>query len=339
MPVDSHAIRPGVNAHTETKARTRLEVLSHLVRVAEDRLNDGGHAQRVGELSALVAQKVGLPEAEVELIRLTAPLHDIGILGIPDSILHKPGRLSGDEYAVVKQHVDIGVGMLSHGSSELIDMARLITQTHHERFDGSGYPHGLAGNAIALPGQIVAIADFFDTLTRSRPYRKAWTVAEAIAKLRRRSGNEFNPRLVTTFLRALTAADASLRRPTTTRHGPQLKGSLDLDTLVDLLISFGHNGKSGRLLLYLGFSEALLLLNHGRVTHAEFDGLDGEAAVTALLSRATAYGEMDLLLEPIDAEALETAPVTIDISVPQLLIGASVDLDHRVGGVKLSGAA
>lgn len=182
----------------------RLDALERLAAAAEYRDHaTGRHAQRVGLLSALIAERVGVPPDEVELLRRAAPLHDVGKIGIPDHILLKPGRLTREEFAEMQRHVGVGAQLLSQGRSQLIVMAECIAAYHHERWDGSGYPRGLRGDEIPLVGQIVAVADVFDTLVHERPYKRAWPVEEAVAEVRRQRGRWFAPRMVDAFLEVL----------------------------------------------------------------------------------------------------------------------------------------
>jgi putative two-component system response regulator len=179
----------------------RLEVLKRLAIAAEYRDDDTGrHTQRVGHLSALLARALKLPEEMVVLVHEAAPLHDVGKIGIPDSILLKPGKLSADEFEVMKTHTVIGAKILSGGHSNSIRMAAQIALTHHERWDGSGYPHGLAGEAVPVEGRIVAVVDVFDALTNVRPYKSAWNVDRALAEIRRQKGTQFDPCVVEAFL-------------------------------------------------------------------------------------------------------------------------------------------
>jgi putative two-component system response regulator len=154
----------------------------------------------VGKLSALLAQAHGLPPAEVTVIRRAAPLHDVGKIGIPDGILLKPGRLSADEYEIMKTHTTIGAQILSGGRFPLLQVAENIALTHHERWDGGGYPQGLRGESIPLPGRIVSVADAFDAMTRARPYKEAWPVARALAELQQCAGTQFDPKIIDAFL-------------------------------------------------------------------------------------------------------------------------------------------
>ncbi len=182
-------------------ADAHLEVIDRLAIAAEYRDDETGeHIKRVGQTSALLARALRLPSDHVLLIRRAATLHDVGKIGIPENILLKPGRLTPDEFEVMKSHTTIGARILSGGAFPLLQMAEEIALTHHERWDGSGYPRGLKGEAIPLVGRIVAVADVFDILSHPRPYKKAWTADEAIAELQRVAGTHFDPAVVSAFL-------------------------------------------------------------------------------------------------------------------------------------------
>ncbi|MFC4454251.1 HD domain-containing phosphohydrolase [Deinococcus sonorensis] len=186
------------NAHlTERIEGAQLEILQRLARAAEYRDDDTGeHMSRVAVTAAGVARELGVPEATVRLIEQTAPLHDVGKIGLSDGILLKPGRLTPEEFEVVKSHVIIGANILAGGDNALVRMAEEIALTHHERWDGSGYPHGLRGEAIPLPGRIVAVADVLDALTSERPYKRAWTLEAALEEIRAQAGRHFDPQVV-----------------------------------------------------------------------------------------------------------------------------------------------
>jgi putative two-component system response regulator len=151
----------------------------------------------------LLARRLGFDEAQCELLLHASPMHDIGKIGIPDHILLKPGKLTAEEWEIMKTHTTIGAHILEGDDSELLNFAREIAISHHEKWDGGGYPHGLAGEAIPLSGRIVAIADVFDALTSERPYKKPWPVEEAVAYIREQSGSHFEPRIVKEFLACL----------------------------------------------------------------------------------------------------------------------------------------
>jgi len=181
--------------------QAQFEMLARLAAAAEFRDDDTGqHTRRVGDLSVAIAERLGLPAAQIELMRLAAPLHDLGKIAIPDSILGKPGKLTPDEFAQMKTHTTVGAQMLTGSTFALLELAEQIALTHHEKWDGSGYPAGLAGDAIPIAGRIVAAADVFDALTHSRPYKAAWSTKDAIAELTRQAGGHFDPAVITAFL-------------------------------------------------------------------------------------------------------------------------------------------
>jgi putative two-component system response regulator len=187
--------------------QAQLEMLARLAAAAEFRDDDTGqHTRRVGDLSVTIAQHLGLPDAEIELIRLAAPLHDLGKIAIPDAILGKRGKLTVEEFDQMKTHTTIGAQMLAGGAFALLEMAEQIALTHHEKWDGSGYPSGLAGDAIPIAGRIVAVADVFDALTHSRPYKPAWSIPDAIAEITSQAGGHFDPQVLEAFLSVGPAA-------------------------------------------------------------------------------------------------------------------------------------
>jgi HD-GYP domain-containing protein (c-di-GMP phosphodiesterase class II) len=181
----------------------QLQVIHRLARAAEYRDDQTGqHTRRVGDLAADIATALGMPGEQLDLLREAAPLHDVGKIGIPDSILLKPGRLTEGEFEHMKSHTTLGARMLAGGRGlPLLEMAEEIALTHHERWDGSGYPGGLAGAAIPLVGRIVAVADVFDALTHSRPYKEAWTLRDAVTEISAQAGRQFDPVVVEAFLR------------------------------------------------------------------------------------------------------------------------------------------
>ena len=189
-----------VKERTKQLEASQIDILKRLAQAAEFRDDETGeHTYRVGELAAQIAERMGYPEKMVNMIRLVAPLHDIGKIGIPDSILLKAGKLSSDEWELMKTHATIGAKILSGSQSSLLKMAEEIAQTHHERWDGHGY-FGLKGDQIPITGRIVSIADEFDALIHDRPYKKAWTVENAVSEIRSQSGEKFDPQVVDIFL-------------------------------------------------------------------------------------------------------------------------------------------
>lgn len=202
-----------VRDRTRELDEARIEVVERLALTAEYRDDTTGeHCQRVGQLSALLAQKLGLPDADVELIRRAAMLHDVGKVGLSDAILLKEGALTPEEREVVKLHVAIGAEILGRSRSRLLQMAEEIALTHHERWDGTGYLSGSKGEDIPIVGRIVAVADAFDALTSRRPYKKASSSEDALAEMRKHSGRQFDPAVVEA-LTALGSAAAETTEP------------------------------------------------------------------------------------------------------------------------------
>jgi len=190
-----------VHEATEEVRTREKETLYRLARAGEFRDSEtGNHIIRMARYSRLIADAIGLRPDEAQTIELAAPLHDIGKIGIPDHILLKPGKLSEPELQEMKQHPIIGYEILKGSPSEYLRMGALIALGHHERFDGSGYPHGLVGDHIPLVARIVAVADVFDALTSHRPYKRAWSADEAYAYLKQQRGSHLDPRLVDAFL-------------------------------------------------------------------------------------------------------------------------------------------
>lgn len=189
-----------VQQRTREVVKSRLEVVRRLGRAAEYRDNETGqHVLRMSHTCALLAKGIGLSSEQCEAILHASPMHDIGKIGISDTILLKPGRLTPEERAVMETHVAIGADILAGAETELLEVARIIALTHHEKWDGSGYPNRLAGEAIPLEGRITAIADVFDALTSERPYKQAWPVDQAVANLKENAGLHFDPVLVEGF--------------------------------------------------------------------------------------------------------------------------------------------
>jgi len=163
------------------------------------------HLERMSRYAAHLAKKIGWSLEDSDLLMEAAKMHDIGKLGIPDSVLNKPGKLTLQEFAAIQQHPEIGARILAGSKSKLLQMAGLIALTHHERFDGSGYPQGLIGHAIPEVGRIVAIADVFDALMSQRPYKSAWSLEETVATMQADAGRHFDPDLLDAFLAEVPA--------------------------------------------------------------------------------------------------------------------------------------
>ena len=180
--------------------RTRLEVVRRLGRAGEYRDNETGmHVVRMSKSSQVLALAAGLSEERCELILNASPMHDVGKIGIPDGILLKPGGFEPDEWEIMKTHVQIGADIIGNDTSPLMQMARIIALNHHEKWDGTGYPNGVKGEDIPIEGRICAVCDVFDALTSERPYKKAWSVEDAVALINKESGKQFDPQLVTLF--------------------------------------------------------------------------------------------------------------------------------------------
>jgi putative two-component system response regulator len=189
-----------VAAATAVIAERERETIFRLSKAAEYRDPEtGGHILRMAHYSRLIAERLGLAPQEQQLILEAAPMHDIGKVGIPDHILLKPGRLDAEEFTIMKRHAEIGHRILRNSTSPILNAAAVVALSHHEKFDGSGYPQGLVGDAIPLHGRIVAVADVFDALTSARPYKRAWEIDAAREFILDNSGSHFDPRCVDAF--------------------------------------------------------------------------------------------------------------------------------------------
>jgi putative two-component system response regulator len=187
----------------------RLEALAHLARAAEFRDDvTGQHTHRVGRMSAGIARVLGWDDAAIDLIRNAAPLHDIGKIGIPDSILLKSGPLTREEFDVMKTHTTMGAAILAGSRAPVFLLAREITLSHHERWDGTGYPAGSQADDIPISGRIVCAADVYDALTHERPYKDAMPAEDALAEIDRTTGTHFDPLVVAALNRYLAAEGA-----------------------------------------------------------------------------------------------------------------------------------
>ncbi|HXD56245.1 MAG TPA: HD domain-containing phosphohydrolase [Solirubrobacteraceae bacterium] len=201
-----------VAERTRELDEARAETLQRLARAGEYRdYETFQHTERVGQTSAEIAAVLGLGEEQVELIREAAQLHDIGKLAISDTILLKPGPLSSEERKTMQGHAEAGSRLLSGSSSPVLNMAATIAMSHHERWDGRGYPERLSGEAIPLEARIVAVADVFDALTHDRPYKSAWPVDQALAEIDLMAGSEFDPQVVSAFAQTPTARAAAAK--------------------------------------------------------------------------------------------------------------------------------
>jgi putative two-component system response regulator len=193
-----------VMERTRELRQAQRETLDRLALAAEFRDDQTGqHTQRVGELSAAIAELLGANRGFVEAIRSAALLHDVGKIGVPDAILNKPGPLTPDEYELLKEHTHIGNRILEGCTERVLQMAQEVAVSHHERFDGSGYPRGLKGEEIPLSGRIVAAADAYDAITSARPYKQPRPSGDAIAELCFQSGKQFDPAVVDALLKVV----------------------------------------------------------------------------------------------------------------------------------------
>ena len=188
------------NAHEELQY-AYLDTINRLVAATEYKDEDtGDHIVRISRYSTLIAQKLGLPPETVELIQYASPMHDIGKIGIPDSILLKPDRLTKKEFETVKTHTTIGASILEDSKADVLKLSREIALTHHEKYNGGGYPHGLSGRDIPVSGRIVALTDTFDALTSRRPYKDPYPIEVAIDIIRSEREKHFDPEIVDVFI-------------------------------------------------------------------------------------------------------------------------------------------
>jgi putative two-component system response regulator len=193
-----------VYQRTNELMTTRQQIIRRLGRAAEFKDNEtGNHVLRMSHYARLIAEAHGLGDDAANIIFHTSPMHDIGKIGIPDSILLKPGKLNAEEWKVMHQHPIMGAEIIGKHDNELLETARIITLTHHEKWDGSGYPQGLKGDNIPLEGRIVAIADVFDALISVRPYKPAFSVESALESMDAATGSHFDPALIRAFKKAL----------------------------------------------------------------------------------------------------------------------------------------
>ncbi len=195
---------------SETKVWvSQAETIFRLARLVEFRDEETGHhLHRMSSYCELLARRAGCTEEHCELVRLASQLHDVGKVAIPDAILLKPGKLTPEEFEVIKSHAEIGFQMLAGSSTEVVRLGARIARTHHERWDGLGYPRGLAGEAIPVEGRIAAVADVFDALTSDRVYRSALPIESAARMMREERDRHFDPALLDAFLDARTEIDA-----------------------------------------------------------------------------------------------------------------------------------
>jgi putative two-component system response regulator len=208
-----------IRDRTHDLEQARVETVERLALAAEFRDDETGqHTQRVGHVSALLAKALDCTGDQVELIRHAAALHDVGKIAIADAILLKPGALTVVEYQTMTTHTTVGADILGHSKSALLQLAAQIAMSHHECWDGTGYPLGRRGNDIPLSGRIVSVADVYDALTHKRPYKKAWPTVDALAEIQRLSGSKFDPHVVEVFM-AMMGGELSGNEPAGVRIG------------------------------------------------------------------------------------------------------------------------
>ena len=197
MRLQNEILEQKVNQRTQELHDTRLQVVRRLGLAAEYRDNETGlHIIRMSKMAVVIAKASGMDEEQCDLLLNAAPMHDIGKIGISDDVLLKPGKLNPEEWVTMQTHAQIGADILSGDDSELMEMAHDIAISHHEKWNGKGYPNNLKGEDIPLVGRITALADIFDALTSVRPYKKAWPIEDAVKLIKDESGQHFEPRLV-----------------------------------------------------------------------------------------------------------------------------------------------
>ncbi len=200
LGIQNKVLKKKVEERTKELSDTRLEIIYRLGRATEysDKIT-GSHIMRISKFCGLLGHACGMNDEEVGLLIHASPMHDVGKIGIPDSILLKPGKLDSKEFELIQKHVNIGAELLSGSKLKLIQMAKTIAETHHERWDGSGYPNGLKGKEIPLEGRICSLCDVFDSLLSESPYKKAWTIENTMETIERLRGKSFDPYLVKLF--------------------------------------------------------------------------------------------------------------------------------------------
>ncbi|MBF0379920.1 MAG: two-component system response regulator [Magnetococcales bacterium] len=196
-----------VKERTSELLETRLEIIRRLGRAAEFKDNETGlHVIRMSHYTRLMVESMDISEEWADLVFHAAPMHDIGKIGIPDAVLLKPGKLNDEEWNIMRRHPEYGAAIIGDHSSPLLAMSQEISLSHHEKWDGTGYPKGLKGEDIPISGRVVAIADVFDALTSERPYKKAWSVEKAVDVIKKDAGTHFDPNLVPIFVKILPEA-------------------------------------------------------------------------------------------------------------------------------------
>lgn len=183
---------------------SQIEIILHLAIAAESKDPDtGNHILRLADYAAEIACAIGMDEEEIEVLRWATPMHDIGKIGIPDRILQKPGKLDPEEWEVMKQHTTIGSRMFQNSKAPLLKVASVIARTHHEKYDGSGYPAGLKGEEIPIYGRIVTLVDIFDAIVSKRCYKTEWSFEDGVKHIQSLAGTTLDPKLVDAFMKRL----------------------------------------------------------------------------------------------------------------------------------------
>lgn len=202
--IDNHAKK--IAELNEEIINTQREIIYTMGEIAETRSKEtGNHVKRVAQYSKILALKLGLDEEEAELLKQASPMHDIGKVGIPDNILNKPGKLTPEEFEIMKTHAQLGYDMLKHSKKKILQAAAIVAGEHHEKYDGSGYPHGLSGENIHIYARITAVADVFDALGSDRVYKKAWKDEDIFSLFKEQSGKHFDPKIIALFFENLDA--------------------------------------------------------------------------------------------------------------------------------------
>ena len=198
---EKQTLEEKVRERTQAMQEAQFEIVYRLGRASEYRDNEtGNHVRRVSMVAEAIARAAGYDDDFCRLIQAASPMHDVGKIGISDLIMLKPGGFTDEEFSIMQSHVTIGGEILANSKSEVLQLAHEITLTHHEKYNGKGYPEGLVGEEIPVSGRIVAIADVFDALTSERPYKKAWPIDKAVALIVREKGEHFDPVLVDAFV-------------------------------------------------------------------------------------------------------------------------------------------
>jgi putative two-component system response regulator len=213
--LDARALHVNLEARVAERTRdledARLELLHRLALAAEYRDDETHeHTLRVGRNAAALAHRLGLPDDEAELIGAAAPLHDLGKIGVSDTVLLKRGPLTRDETLHMRSHAEIGARIMSNSQAAVLRLGERIARSHHERWDGGGYPDGLAGEDIPLAARIVSVVDVFDALTHARPYKPPWRPEDALAEIERQSGQAFDPRVAAAFVAMVRDGEVDL---------------------------------------------------------------------------------------------------------------------------------